>query len=206
MANASVDQVAAAQGFGPIRAAEVISAAAALLAAAAGSLVVGDPTLTETEVGPLIRHRETDRIEQWVNEAVEQGARVVCGGRRLSESMFECTVLADPSPESKVSKLEVFGPVVSVCSYRDLDEAIARANDVPFSFQAAVFTRDIDTALHAYNHLAASAVMVNDHTAFRVDWMPFAGLKESGLGVGGIRFTMHDMQIEKMLVLRSGRL
>jgi len=160
----------------------------------------------ETAVGPLIRHRETDRVEQWVNEAVEQGAKVVCGGQRLSASLFECTVLADPAPESKVSKLEIFGPVICVYPYRDFDEAIARANDVPLAFQAAVFTHDIDTALRAYSRLSASAVMVNDHTAFRVDWMPFAGLQESGLAVGGIRFTMRDMQTDKMLVVRSGEL
>lgn len=176
------------------------------LAAAATAMVVGDPSLPETEVGPLIRHGETDRVEEWVHEAVQQGARLVCGGKRLSPSLFECTVLADPSPESKVSKQEVFGPVVNVTAVRDLDEAIARANDVPFSFQAAVFTRDLDTAMRAYRRLNASAVMVNDHTAFRVDWMPFAGLAESGLGVGGIPHTMADMQVDKMMVVRSGEL
>ena len=176
------------------------------LAAAAGALVVGNPTLAETEVGPLIRHRETDRVEEWVHEAAEQGVQVVFGGRRLSASLFEPTVLANPTPESNVSRLEVFGPVLSVFSYRDIDEVIARANDLPFAFQAAIFTRDIDTAMRAYGRLSASAVMVNDHTAFRVDWMPFAGLRESGLGVGGIQFTMQDMQTDKMLVLRSGAL
>ena len=176
------------------------------LAAAASAMVVGDPALAETEVGPLIRHRETDRVEEWVNEAVEQGARVACGGRRLSPSLFECTVLANPSPESKVSRMEVFGPVVCVSSVGDLDEAIARANDLPYSFQAAVFTRDLDTAMRAYRRLDASAVMINDHTAFRVDWMPFAGLEESGLGVGGIPHTMADMQVDKMMVVRSGEL
>jgi len=176
------------------------------LAAAASALVVGNPTLAETDVGPLIRHRETDRIEQWVNEATEQGAQVVSGGRRISAALFEPTVLANPAPEAKVSRLEVFGPVLSIFSYRDIDEVITLANDLPFAFQAAVFTRDIDTAMRAYSRLEASAVMVNDHTAFRVDWMPFAGLRESGLGVGGIQFTMQDMQTDKMLVLRSGAL
>ena len=176
------------------------------LAAAAGAMVVGDPASAETEVGPLIRHRETDRVETWVDEAVNEGARLVCGGKRLSPSLFECTVLADPAPGSKVSQREVFGPVVNVTSVGDLDEAIARANEVPYSFQAAVFTRDLDTALRAYRRLNASAVMVNDHTAFRVDWMPFAGLGESGLGVGGIPHTMADMQIDKMMVVRSREL
>jgi acyl-CoA reductase-like NAD-dependent aldehyde dehydrogenase len=87
-----------------------------------------------------------------------------------------------------------------------LDEAIARANALPYAFQAAVFTRDLDTALRATRRLDAAAVMVNDHTAFRVDWMPFAGLRESGHGVGGIPYTMHEMQIKKLVVIKSKEL
>ena len=101
---------------------------------------------------------------------------------------------------------EVFGPVVCVSPFDELDEAIARANSLPYAFQAAVFTRDLDTALRCCRRLNASAVMVNDHTAFRVDWMPFAGLRESGLGIGGIPYTMEDMQIEKLIVIRSKEL
>ena len=87
-----------------------------------------------------------------------------------------------------------------------MDAAISRANSLPYAFQAAVFTKDIDAAMHAYRRLDASAVMINDHTAFRVDWMPFAGLRESGLGVGGIPHTMRDMRIEKMMIIRSPEL
>ena len=87
-----------------------------------------------------------------------------------------------------------------------MDAAIARANSLPLAFQAAVFTRDLDTALRASRRLDASAVMVNDHTAFRVDWMPFAGLKKSGLGIGGIPYTMSDMEVEKLVVIRSAEL
>ncbi len=100
----------------------------------------------------------------------------------------------------------MFGPVICVYAYTDINEAIARANSLPVSFQAAVFTRDIDTALRVYNRIDATAVMVNDHTAFRVDWMPFAGARESGHGVGGIPHTIHDMQIEKMMVIRSNEI
>jgi acyl-CoA reductase-like NAD-dependent aldehyde dehydrogenase len=102
-----------------------------------------------------------------------------------------------------LSTQEIFGPVVAVYPYDDLATAINRANALPYAFQAAVFTQDIDTALHCYQQLQASAVMVNDHTAFRVDWMPFAGLMQSGLGAGGIPHTFKDMQIEKMLVMHS---
>lgn len=99
--------------------------------------------------------------------------------------------------------MEVFAPVICLYAYTDIDDAINKANSLPFSFQAAIFTQNINTAMKAYKQLNASAVMVNDHTAFRVDWMPFAGLKQSGLGIGGIPHTFHDMQIEKMLVIKS---
>jgi acyl-CoA reductase-like NAD-dependent aldehyde dehydrogenase len=96
--------------------------------------------------------------------------------------------------------------VVCVYPYSDIDDAIAEANSLDFAFQAAVFTRDMETAMRAFARLDATAVMVNDHTAFRVDWMPFAGLRQSGLGVGGIPHTMREMQIEKMLVIKSAEL
>lgn len=169
-------------------------------------MVIGDPTLAETEVGPLIRHREVDRVEAWVQEAIDGGADALSGAKRVSQACYQCTVLFDPPPDAQVSRLEIFGPVICVYPYKDLDEAIARANSLPYSFQAAVFTRDVDTAMRAYTRLDGSAVMVNDHTAFRVDWMPFAGLRQSGLAVGGIPFTMRDMQIEKMMVMRSKEL
>jgi acyl-CoA reductase-like NAD-dependent aldehyde dehydrogenase len=173
------------------------------LAEASKKLKVGDPASSDTEVGPLIRPREVDRVHEWVTEAVNGGAQLLCGGRKLSDVCYEPTVLFDPPEQCRVSQQEIFGPVVCVYSYADLDAAIARANALPYAFQAAVFTCDLDTALHAYSHLDASAVMVNDHTAFRVDWMPFAGLRQSGLGVGGIPHTLRDMQIEKMLVMRK---
>jgi len=170
------------------------------------ALVIGDPTSAETEVGPLIRPAEVDRVAQWVDEARESGADIVCGGEKISASCYAATVLYDPPAEAQISAKEVFGPAICIYPYRDIDEAIARANSLPFAFHASVCTRNIDTALRAYRRLDASAVMVNDHTAFRVDWMPFAGLRQSGHGVGGIHHTVHDMQIEKMMVLRSPEL
>jgi len=170
------------------------------VADAARVLKVGDPTLPETQVGPLIRRREVERVAEWVREAIEGGAKVLCGGKASSASCYEPTVLLDPPEDCRISREEVFGPVVCVYAYDEIDDAIRRANALPFAFQAAVFTRDYATAMHAYAQLDASAVMLNDHTAFRVDWMPFAGLRESGLGVGGIPYTFRDMQIHKMFV------
>lgn len=173
------------------------------MAQLAEKLIIGDPANPETEVGPLIRHKETERVAQWVEEAVSAGAKLLCGGKKISDALYEPTVLLDPPDDVTISKNEVFGPVVCVYSYTDLESAIDRANAVPYSFQASVMTQDIDQAMQAYNTLNASAVMVNDHTAFRVDWMPFAGLKQSGYGVGGIPYTYEDMQVEKMLVVKS---
>jgi len=173
------------------------------LAEIGSNYVMGDPRDEKTEIGPLIRHAEIDRIESWVNEAVESGAKLIAGGKRASDAFYEATVLLNPSPTAKVSTSEIFGPVICVYAYESLDDAIEQANNVPFSFQASVCTKDIDTAMYVSSRLNAAAVMVNDHTAFRVDWMPFAGLKESGYGVGGIPFTYRDMQIEKLTVIRS---
>lgn len=176
------------------------------IAAQATELTVGDPTLETTDIGPMIDPAEVARVDGWVKEAVEGGAQLLCGGEVLSESCYSCTVLMNPPESAQVSQKEVFGPVVCIYSYSDLDDALARANQLPYSFQAAVFTKDIDLAMKVYRGINGSSVMVNDHTAFRVDWMPFAGLKESGHGIGGIPHTIHDMQIEKMLVLHSEEL
>jgi acyl-CoA reductase-like NAD-dependent aldehyde dehydrogenase len=170
------------------------------LAERARRLRVGDPLSPDTEVGPLIRPQEVARVHDWVEEARGGQARVLCGGQPLSATCYPPTVLLEPPPDCRVSTQEVFGPVVAVYAYDDMDEAIGRANALPWAFQAAVFTRDYATAMRAYARLDASAVMLNDHTAFRVDWMPFAGLRQSGLGVGGIPYTFREMQIEKMFV------
>jgi acyl-CoA reductase-like NAD-dependent aldehyde dehydrogenase len=173
------------------------------LAQEAKDLIVGDPLDPKTEVGPLITHKEVDRVESWVNEAIEGGAKVLCGGKRISESCFEPTVLLDPPRDAKVSTSEVFGPVVCIYMYSDIEEAFHEANSLEFSFQAAVFTKNLDTALLAVKRLNGTTVMVNDHTAFRVDWMPFGGAKASGLGMGGISYSMEEMSKEKLMVIKS---
>lgn len=179
---------------------------AAALAEATTHMPIGDPTLDTTAIGPLIRPREVDRVHQWVQEAIDQGAECIIGGELNSATSYHSTVLYEPSANSKVSCQEIFGPVMCVYPYDNIDQAIASANSLDVAFQASVLTRSIDTAMHCYTQLDASAVMVNEHTAYRVDWMPFAGLKHSGLGVGGIPYTFDDMQIEKMMVLRSNAL
>lgn len=176
------------------------------LATMADKLIVGDPADEKTEVGPLIRAKELDRVASWVDQAVESGAKLLAGGKRISDTLYSPTVLLNPPADANVSQKEVFGPVVCVYGYDDINDAIAQANSLEVAFQASVFCQSLDTAMHAYKQLKASAVMVNDHTAFRVDWMPFAGLGASGHGVGGINHTFEEMQIEKMMVIRSAML
>jgi len=173
------------------------------IAQAGNRMRVGDPTSADTDIGPLIRHTEIDRVDAWVKDAIDRGAELLSGGEKISDSCYPATTLFDPPDDAIISQNEVFGPVICVYPYDDIDDALARANSLDVSFQAAVFSKNIDTCMHAFRQLDASAVMINDHTAFRVDWMPFAGLKHSGHGVGGIPHTFKDMQVEKMMVIKS---
>jgi acyl-CoA reductase-like NAD-dependent aldehyde dehydrogenase len=166
------------------------------------ALRVGDPLSLETEVGPLIHPREADRVQSWIEEAAAGGGRIVVGGERLSATTLRPTILVQPPASSKVSREEVFGPVTCIYGFTELDQAIKAANSLPVAFQASIFTREIGPALQAAERLDASTVMVNDHTAFRTDWMPFAGRRHSGYGIGGIPWSMHEMTQEKMIVLR----
>lgn len=166
-------------------------------------LTVGDPMDADTEVGPLIRPGEVDRVENWVNEAVQEGAALACGGSRINDRVYAPTVLVNPGTQSKVSQAEIFGPVVCVYSFDQVEDAIELANDLPVAFQAAVFSQDINRAHEIAAALDGSAIMINEHTAFRDDIMPFAGLRHSGLGVGGIPYTIDDMQIDKMIVTKT---
>jgi acyl-CoA reductase-like NAD-dependent aldehyde dehydrogenase len=164
-------------------------------------LIVGDPLDKNSEVGPLIAPKEVDRVEQWVNEAAKSGGKILWGGKRISDTLFEPTVILNPPEDAKVSTQEIFGPVVCFYSYSLLDDAIKKANALPYSFQSAIFTQNINNASHAAKRLKAEAVMINDHTAFRVDWMPFGGSEQSGLGTGGIGYSIKDMSREKLMVI-----
>lgn len=179
---------------------EAISTA---LVAHAGKLRVGDPADEQTEVGPLILPREVDRVESWVNEAVSAGGQLLCGGERISDTCFQPTIILNPPDTAKVTNAEIFGPVVCIYTYSDLDDAIEAANSLDMHFQAAVFTRDLDVAIDSVRRLNATAVMVNDHTAFRADWMPFGGRDHSGLGMGGIPYSIHEMTRVKLMVVKS---
>jgi acyl-CoA reductase-like NAD-dependent aldehyde dehydrogenase len=170
-------------------------------AARVEQLRVGDPIHAETEVGPLIAPAEAERVETWIDEAVADGARRI-GGGRLSKTTLKPTILVDPPGDAKVSTHEIFGPVTCVYGYEEISEAIRAANSLPVAFQASIFTRELGVAFDVAERLDASAVMVNDSSAFRTDWMPFAGRRQSGYGVGGISYTAHEMTSEKMIVIK----
>ncbi len=127
------------------------------------------------------------------------------GGGRYSETTLLPSVLVEPPADAKVSQLEIFGPVTCVYGFDELDHAIEVANALPFAFQASVFSNDLGPALRVAQRVDASTVLINDHTAFRTDWMPFAGRHQSGYGTGGIPASMKDMSQEKMIVLRHER-
>jgi len=169
-------------------------------AAGVSSLVVGDPTQEATDVGPLISAKEVLRIDTWVQEALSQGATLLTGGKPRGATMYEPTILLSPPENTRVSTEEIFGPVVCLYRYSDLEQAIAQANSLPYAFQAAVFARDENVVNHVVQFIDASTVMINDSTTFREDQMPFAGRRLSGLGVGGIGYTMRDMVMHKMVV------
>jgi acyl-CoA reductase-like NAD-dependent aldehyde dehydrogenase len=170
------------------------------------NLKVGDPLDKDTEVGPLIVPQEVDRVHEWTQEAVKHGGKILCGGEKISNTCYAPTVIFNPSDDAKLSQLEIFGPVVAIYPYKDRDEAIRRANRPDVSFQASIFTENLDVALDSAKKLKGLAIMINDHTAFRVDWMPFGGHRQSGLAVGGIGYSMKDMTIEKMIVFKSDAL
>jgi acyl-CoA reductase-like NAD-dependent aldehyde dehydrogenase len=182
----------------------IIDNVAKRLSDGASKLKVGNATEESTEVGPLILPREVDRVDDWVQEAVDRGAKLLTGGKKLGKTTYAPTIILNPPMETKVSTMEIFGPVMCLYPYTDRLKAIESANSLNVAFQAAVYTSDLNVANDCIKRLDATAVMVNDHTAFRVDWMPFAGRRSSGYGIGGIGYTMRDMVQLKMAIINEG--
>jgi aldehyde dehydrogenase (NAD+) len=164
------------------------------------SLQVGDPWQPSTDVGPLIDIAAAERVEQWVEEAVAAGARVLTGGLRTGAS-YTPTVLVDVPDGAKVLTEEVFGPVMTVVPFDDLEEALVAVNASRFGLQAGIFTRDVRTAFRAFRDLDMGGVVVGDVPTFRSEQMPYGGTKESGIGREGVRYAMVDFTYERALVL-----
>lgn len=166
------------------------------------NLVHGDPLDEITFIGPMIAESEAKRLEDWVNEAVASGANLLCGGKR-DGAMLEATILENAPHESKVNAEEAFGPVSIISSFSDFDAALASVNDSQFGLQAGVFTRDIYKAHKAWDVLDVGGVVIGDVPSWRVDNMPYGGVKESGLGREGIRYAIADMTEIRLLVVRD---
>ncbi|MCC6683401.1 MAG: aldehyde dehydrogenase family protein [Phycisphaeraceae bacterium] len=174
----------------------------ARLVVATNKLKAGDPREEDTFIGPIISEHHAQRIEQWVNEAVEAGANVLCGGKREG-AIYHATVIENAPRDAKVTCAEVFGPVVALYRVSSFDEALDRVNDSDFGLQAGVFTRDIFKAHRAWNELEVGGVLINEVPSWRVDHMPYGGVKDSGLGREGVRWSIEDMTEVRLFVLRQ---
>lgn len=163
-------------------------------------LKMGDPLEEATDVGPMITLDAAKQTEEWVEEAVESGARVVCGGKR-DGVMFEPTVLENVKPELRISWLEAFAPVVVVYPYKDFEEALKGVNYSIYGLQAGIFTNDLKKAFRAFEVLDVGGVIVNDIPTFRIDHMPYGGIKESGFGREGLKYAIEEMTEMKLLAL-----
>ncbi|MCP5396589.1 MAG: aldehyde dehydrogenase family protein [Sphingomonadaceae bacterium] len=173
----------------------------AMLVAKTGTLIAGDPKDRDTFVGPMISEKEATRLHGWIEAAVEAGATLLCGGKREG-AMLEATLLEGVPADCDAVTEEAFGPLANLSKFSDFGEALKEVNDSKFGLQAGIFTRDIHQVLDAWDTLDVGGVVVNDVSSYRVDNMPYGGVKDSGLGREGIRFAMEDMSEIRNLVIR----
>ncbi|MGZ4616985.1 MAG: aldehyde dehydrogenase family protein, partial [Actinomycetes bacterium] len=170
------------------------------LVAAVEAQQVGDPADERTDVGPLIDEAAARRVEQWVDEAVAAGAKVLTGGVRDGASYAPTVVVGAPD-DARVVCDEVFGPVLVVSPFDGVGEGFAKVNDSVFGLQAGVFTHDVQVAFRAHRELEVGGVIVGDVPSYRADQMPYGGAKESGVGREGVRYAMEDLTYERVMVL-----
>jgi glyceraldehyde-3-phosphate dehydrogenase (NADP+) len=179
---------------------EVYNAFSSSLVDAVKRLKVGDPLDPETDVGPVIDDASAERIQSWIEEAVQAGGRVLVGGGRRGR-LFEPTVLADVSTACRICSTEAFAPIVDIYSFHDFEEALARVNESAYGLQAGVFTSSLDHAFRAFEELEVGGVMINDVPTFRIDHMPFGGTKDSGFGREGVKYAIEDQTEIRLMVL-----
>ena len=166
------------------------------------TLKTGDPKHVETFIGPMISEKEARRLESWIIDAIQQGAKLLCGGSRKG-SMLDATLLENVPRRCDVYAKEAFGPVAILSPFSDFDEALNEVNDSVFGLQAGIFTRDIYKINRAWENLDVGGVVIGDVPSWRVDHMPYGGVKDSGLGREGIRYAMEDMSEIRLLVIRT---
>lgn len=167
------------------------------------TVVVGDPMNEETDVSALISKKDVKRIEMWVQEAIKEGATVLYGGKKRDERIFEPTVLTNVPEHVSVQCQEVFGPVMTVNTFKEFDEAIEKVNHSRYGLQAGVFTNNLFKAMRAIDELEVGGVMINDIPTFRVDHMPYGGVKESGTGREGIKYAIEEMTEMKLVCIKK---
>jgi acyl-CoA reductase-like NAD-dependent aldehyde dehydrogenase len=174
----------------------------AALADEVATLVVGPPLDEDTDVSALISSGDTERVKGWIDDAVAAGAKVAVGGDVGDDGVLRPTVLTEVTPDMKVCATEVFGPVVSVAAYDDLDEALALANDTRYGLQAAIFTARIDAALAAARRLDFGGVMINEVPTWRADQQPYGGVRDSGNTREGPRYAVREMTEHRLVVIQ----
>lgn len=172
-----------------------------MLVAKTKTLVAGDPKDRNTFIGPMISEGEATRLDNWIQEAIAKGAKLLCGGKR-DGAMLEATLLDNVDRNTKLNIEEAFGPVAFLIKFTEFEEALDIVNDSKFGLQAGIFTRDLFKTLDAWDRLDVGGVVINDVPSYRVDNMPYGGVKDSGLGREGIRFAMEDMTEIRNLVIR----
>lgn len=172
------------------------------LVAKTKTLVVGDPKREDTFIGPMISEKEAQRLESWITHAVAAGGRLLCGGSRTG-AMMEPTLLENVPRDQTIVREEAFGPVAVLSRFGSFDEALAQVNDSRYGLQAGVFTRDLYRAQQAWDELDVGGVVIGDAPSWRVDHMPYGGVKDSGFGREGIRWAMADMSEPRLMVLRN---
>jgi acyl-CoA reductase-like NAD-dependent aldehyde dehydrogenase len=166
----------------------------------AKAMRVGNPELEDTDIGPMISEKEAIRAERWITEAVEQGATVAYGGKR-SGAILEPTIITNARPEMKIVCEEVFAPVISIISYKNIDEAFEQANDSEYGLQAGLFTSNLGLAVRAAHTLEFGGVIINNVSTYRADVMPYGGIKNSGIGKEGPKYAIQEMTDERIVVI-----
>jgi len=182
--------------------ADVYDALKKKLVAATKKLKAGDPKQKDVFLGPMIDEAAAERLHDWIVEAKLAGGRILCGGKR-NGNMLEATLMEDVPQDAKASRMEAFGPFALLAPFRKFDDAIAMVNDSDYGLQAGIFTDSLDHAMRAWNELEQGGVIVNDIPSFRVDNMPYGGIKLSGLGREGIRYAIEDMTELRLMVMRE---
>lgn len=179
----------------------VFQAVAGRLVQLVEALKVGDPLDADTDIGPMIDEGEAERIDEWVAEAVSAGARVLTGGKRLGGPLYAPTILTDVPRDARVCAQEVFAPLIALFPFESFDEAVGEVNRSSYGLQAGVFTADLEQAMTAFDRLEVGGVMINDVPTWRIDNMPYGGVKDSGLGREGPHYTIEEMTEPRLLVI-----